>query len=246
MNGLAALRALGPVDLRSVWRDPLLRWFALLMPGMALGCRYLAPPVFEILSSWLETDLTPLVTPLMSFVLLMMAPAITGIVIGFLLLDQRDDGTLAALQVSPLGLAGYLAYRLALPMLIAFATTLVMFPIAGISGIRWGPLVLAALTGAPASVLVALFLAAFAANKVQGFALMKASGIVQWPPLFAFFVPMPWQLFFGLSPVYWPARLYWSALEGDSLYWIWLPLGLAWQALLASWLLCRFERVMRR
>ena len=246
MNGLTALRALGPVDVKSVWRDPLLRWFALLMPGMALAFRFLMPPLYVSLSTWVGHDLTPYYVPLVSFVLLMMAPALTGIVIGFLLLDQRDDGTLNALQVSPLGLAGYLAYRLAVPMLVAFATTIVMFPLAGMTGILWGPLILAALTGAPLAVLVALFLGAFASNKVQGFALMKASGVVEWPPMFAYFVPMPWQLLFGLSPVYWPGKLYWSALAGDASYWIWLPLGLAWQALLIWLLLRRYHRVMRR
>ncbi|MDH3284761.1 MAG: ABC transporter, partial [Acidobacteriota bacterium] len=67
-----------------------------------------------------------------------------------------------------------------------------------------------------------------------------------WPPMFAYFVPMPWQLLFGLSPVYWPGKLYWSALAGDASYWIWLPLGLAWQALLIWLLLRRYHRVMRR
>ena len=69
---------------------------------------------------------------------------------------------------------------------------------------------LAALAAAPAAPLLALFLAAFARNKVQGFALMKAAGVVIWPPVAAVFVPMPWQLLFGVSPVYWPARVYCS------------------------------------
>jgi fluoroquinolone transport system permease protein len=46
----------------------------------------------------------------MSFLVVVM-PALVGMVIGFLLLDQRDDQTLAALQVTPLTLNGYLIYR---------------------------------------------------------------------------------------------------------------------------------------
>ena len=40
MIGLAAVRALGPADLRTVWRDPMLRWLALLPLALALVARW--------------------------------------------------------------------------------------------------------------------------------------------------------------------------------------------------------------
>jgi fluoroquinolone transport system permease protein len=46
----------------------------------------------------------------MSFVLLM-TPMLAGIVVGFLLLDQRDDQTLTALQVTPRHTAAVLPRR---------------------------------------------------------------------------------------------------------------------------------------
>ena len=92
---------------------------------------------------------------------------------------------------------------------------------------------------------MALFLAAFARNKVQGFALMKAVGVVLWPPLAAPFVAMPWQLLFGVSPVYWPGRVYWSAFEGDAFWPLWVVPALAWQGLLTWLLLRRYRRVMQ-
>ncbi len=61
---------------------------------------------------------------------------------------------------------------------------------------------------------------------------MTAVGVVIWPPLAALFVAMPWQLLFGVSPVYWPGRVYWSALEGDAFWALWVIPGLAWQGLL--------------
>ncbi len=250
MSGVAAaasaLRALGPVDLRNVWRDPMLRWFALLPLALALLLRWLAPALLARVSAWSGFDLTPATAPMVGAVVLAMAPAITGMVIGFLLLDQRDEGTLAALQVTPLTLAGYLAYRLAVPMAIAFAVTLLVLPLAGVARLGLLPAALAALAAAPLAPLFALFLAAFARNKVQGFALMKASGVVLWPPLVAYFVAMPWQLLFGPFPVYWAARLYWSALEGDAAYALWLAPGLAWQGLLTWLLLRRYARAVQR
>lgn len=99
---------------------------------------------------------------------------------------------------------------------------------------------------APFAPLFALFIGAFARNKVQGFALMKATGAVMWPPLFAFFVDLPCQVLFGISPIYWPARVYWSALEGDAAYVLWMIPGLAWQGLLIGLLLRRYRRVAAR
>ena len=246
MNAATVVRALGPVDLRGVWRDPLLRWFMVLPLALALVLRWLLPPLLVRLSAWIGTDLVPATEPMTAFVVLVVAPCLTGIVIGFLLLDHRDEGTLAALQVTPLALGGYLAYRLSVPMAVALAATLVTFPLSGAGLDRPVAILIAALTAAPAAPVFALFLGAFAHNKVQGFALSKASGAVLWPPLFAFFVPMPWQLLFGLSPFYWPARVYWSALAGDPAYAAWMLPGLAWQGALIWLLLRRYRRALQR
>ena len=243
MRGLAVARALGPIDLRSFWRDPMLRWLAVLPLAMALVLRWVFPPLLARLSAWIGHDLSGAVVPLTSYIIVMIAPGITGIVIGFLLLDHRDEGTLAALGVSPLTLGGYLAYRLAVPLQLALLAPLLGFPLSGVAEVRPAAALVAALVAAPMAPLFALFLAAFARNKVQGFALMKAAGAVLWPPLFAFFVPLPWQLLFGLSPVYWPARVYWAALAGDGWWALWALPGLAWQALLIWLLLRRYRRV---
>jgi fluoroquinolone transport system permease protein len=50
--------------------------------------------------------------------------------------------------------------------------------------------------------LAALALAALAANKVQGLALMKAAGVVLIPPMIAYFLPAPWRLVFALTPTW--------------------------------------------
>lgn len=39
-----------------------------------------------------------------------------GVVTGFLLLDERDDRTLTALQVTPLPLRAYIFYRVTVPI----------------------------------------------------------------------------------------------------------------------------------
>ncbi len=50
---------------------------------------------------------------------LMTASGIVGMVVGFLLLDERDAHTPAALRVTPLSMRRYLAYRVSGPLLVA-------------------------------------------------------------------------------------------------------------------------------
>ena len=70
----------------------------------------------------------------------MTAPGIVGMVIGFLLLDERDAQTLKALRVTPLSIRRYLAYRITLPLLVGTGTTLVGYPMIGISPLPFASL----------------------------------------------------------------------------------------------------------
>lgn len=243
MKTVQVLRALGPIDAKSVSRDPLLRWmvfYPLLLSGLI---RWGAPLLTVRLMAQFQFDLT-LYYPLLTSFVLLMTPMLTGMVIGFLLLDQRDDQTLTALQVTPLTLNGYLVYRLSLPTLLSLIITLFILPLTGLVEIGLGSLLLAALSAAPLAPFYALALAAFAANKVQGFALTKALGVLLLPPLMAYFVPPPWQWIFGLVPLYWPVKLFWLLHANEPDYLFYLVIGLLYQFLLLLVLLRRFTKAI--
>jgi fluoroquinolone transport system permease protein len=173
---------------------------------------------------------------------------IVGMVVGFLLLDERDDRTLDALLVTPLSPRAYLLYRLALPVVLGTGTTAAAVAIAGLVTVGWVPLLAVLLLAAIETPVMSLFLAGFAENKVQGFALVKGLGAVLLAPVVAWFVEMPWQLLAGAVPSYWPLRAYWSAgSQGIGReFWLVLAAGFAYHALLVILLLRRFERVVRR
>ncbi len=240
------IRALGPIDLRSVQRDSLLRWMVLLIPLMALLIRWLVPSLTGQLADRLDFDLVPYYPVIISYFFVMLVPLMFGMVIGFLLLDERDDQTLAALQVTPLSMANYLAYRIATPMLLSIALLLAVIPLTGLNRIGFLPLLLVSLGAAPLAPVFALFLATFAANKVQGFALMKGLGAVLIAPVVAFFVASGWQLAFGLMPTYWPVKVYWLLDAGRTDIWGFYIAGLLYQFVLLILLLRRFDRVLHR
>lgn len=243
MNLRTAFKALGPIDLKTIQRDPLLRWLVGAPLVAALATRWFLPIVFTRLGIFLEFDLMPYYTPIMGASLLMLVPVLAGMVIGFLLLDQRDDQTLTALQVTPMSLAAYIVYRFTAPILLSAIMTVITLPLAGVTTLGFASLAIVALAAAPLAPLFALFLAAFAQNKVQGFALTKASGLLLWPPIIAYFVQSGWQLAFGLAPTYWPARLLWTLEAGEAYAWIYLLVGLIYQFLIMAILLKRFNRL---
>jgi fluoroquinolone transport system permease protein len=223
----------------------MLVWLVFLSPGMALLFRFAVPPITEVLDARLGFDLLPYYPLVMSFV----GPTVSGIVgtvVGFLLLDQRDDRTLPALLVTPLSLNDYVAYRLALPMLVSLPLTLIMFPLAGLTDLTVAQVVASALSAVPLAPMYALFIGSFAANKVQGFALAKGIGVLFIPAVVAWFVAPPWQWLFGLNPLYWPLKVFWAFDAGDPWAWVYVIEGLACQSALLWLLARRFGHVMRR
>jgi fluoroquinolone transport system permease protein len=245
MRTIRAVKALGPIDLRSIQRDPLLRWMFAAPVGMALVLRWGTPYAASEVQRLLGFDLVPYYGLLLS-VIGTLLPVLFGMVIGFLLLDQRDDRTLTALQVTPLTLTGYLVYRVAMPIALSLLLTPLVLAVAGLVDLGLGALVLFALAVAPLAPLFALFLASVAENKVQGFALQKAAGVVLLPPAIAYFVAPPWQLLFGLAPTYWPAKYFWAVQAGDPVAGVYLLVALFYETLLIALLLGRFKRVMTR
>jgi fluoroquinolone transport system permease protein len=244
MNALRAARALGRIDAVNVRRDALLRWIVTLPLLIALMARFILPVIIGRLEETLHADLGGIYPVVAGYALLITAPVMCGTVIGFLLLDERDDRTLLALRVTPLPPGGYVAWRLSLPVLLSIIITLVIFPLAGLGSPGVLRLLVCALAASPLAPLVALALAVFAQNKVQGFALVKASGVFQIAPLVAYFIGPAWQPAFGVIPTYWPAKTLWAFQQGEASGWLWLAAGLAYQLLLLAALLRRFNRAV--
>jgi fluoroquinolone transport system permease protein len=123
----------------------------------------------------------------------------------------------------------------------------VMMPLAGLTETTPLQVGVTAVAAAPLAPLYALFLGTFAANKVQGFALAKAVGVVFVPCVVSYFVTGPWQSAFGLVPHYWPLKVFWLFDEGaPGLALVHALIGVAWQGALLMLLVRRFSRVVRR
>lgn len=246
MRTAAAFRSLSAIDARNVARDSMLRWIAIVTPAFGLLFRFAVPRVADVLHQRFGYDLVAYY-PLLMSLLPLVAAGMIGTVVGFLLLDQRDDQTLTALLVTPLSLGDYLRYRLSGLMLLSAVFGAGMPPLAGLSETTAVQVVVSAMTAAPLAPIYALFLATFAANKVQGFALAKAVGVVLVPCVVSYFVTGPWQSAFGVVPHYWAMKVFWLYGEGaTAAALVHATIGLVWQAVLLMLLVQRFSRVVRR
>ncbi|MCP5095826.1 MAG: ABC transporter permease subunit [Chloroflexi bacterium] len=240
------IRALGPIDARNIRRDSLLSWMAFMPFLLAALFRFVIPWGRDRFLTGFGFDIEPYYILLASYGFVMGVPAIFGMVIGFILLDERDDDTLTALQVTPMSLNNYLAYRIVLPMILSVLLILISYPLAEIGTLPLNELFIAALLAAPMAPLFALFLASVAKNKVQGFAIMKGSSAFLILPVAAYFFTSHWTLLLGLIPTYWPLKVYWMFDANNPGVWGYVIAGFVVQGLMLYGLLRRFNTIMHQ
>jgi fluoroquinolone transport system permease protein len=240
----SSFAVLADADRRLVWRDPLLKWILLLPLGLALLLRVLIPRAHETLLGATGIDIEPYY-PLVMGGYLMNGPGIVGMVIGFLLLDERDARTLNALRVTPVSIPRYLAYRISAPLLVATVTTLLGYEFIGITPLPLGQLLAISVVAGVSAPLTALVLATAAPNKVAGLALVKVFNGVNLLPIGAYFLSRPVQYLAGVIPTYWPMRAFWSASTGES-FGVHLIIGTAVSSLALAVAVWLFERRLLR
>lgn len=244
MTVLNVFRALGPIDARNIRRDSLLRWMVLMPFLFAFLFRYVVPWARDGLLARTGFDLAPYYILLMSYGFVIGVPTLFGVVIGFLLLDEKDEETLTALQVTPMTLGSYLAYRVLLPMVLSVVLILLAYPLANMVSMPTRDLLVVSVLAAPMAPIFALFLASVAQNKVQGFAIMKGSGSILILPLAAYFFQGAWTYLLGIIPTFWPLKVFWLLEANESGAWIFFAIGMVVQILILAGLMARFNRVM--
>jgi fluoroquinolone transport system permease protein len=233
--------ALGLNDLRGVRRDSLLIGVAAMPWLMVLGLRVIVPSLAVWLVEAHQFDLAPYYPLLLSLFCVLQIPLVVGMVTGFLILDERDDETLTALRVTPLSMANYAAYRATVAIALSACYSVICVLLSGLMLPAVLPSLLPiALVAGLLSPAIALLLAAFAGNKVEGMALTKGLGFLLLGPLAAYFIPGGWQLVAGVLPTFWLAKAFWSASAGE-VVWPYLLVGLVYHLLLIGWLGRRFQ-----
>jgi fluoroquinolone transport system permease protein len=232
-------------DLRRVLRDRFLLLIVTYLPFMAYAVFRAGLPK---LSVYLKSrfDLTQYYPPIY-MTLIVILPYMFGYVLGLQLLEDKDENSLSAVAVTPFSIERYFFFRAATYGTIGALIMVVTHQIIGvITTVSLWQLLLVALVLIPNAALSALLLSILAKNQVEGFAVMKGSGMLFVGPALSFFVPQHWDLLFGIVPFYWPIKAYYVAYaQGPAwLFFVCLVVGLVYQIGVIALMYKRFKRVV--
>ncbi|WP_029106930.1 hypothetical protein [Mycobacterium sp. URHD0025] len=234
-----ALTAFGRNDIRGTYRDPLLVMLVLAPVIWTSGVAILTPMVTEMLSRRYEFDLVPYYPLVLTAFLLLTSIIIAGGLGAFLVLDEVDAGTMAALRVTPVPMSTFFGYRAGTVMVV---TTVYVIATLSFSGILEPGLIPAlipiGMVAGLSAVVTLLLILAMAGNKIQGIAMLRALGmLIAGLPCLPWFIDSPWNLAFGVLPPYWAAKAFWVA-SAHGIWWPYLVGGVLFNVAVA-WLLFR-------
>ncbi len=163
-----AWAAFGRNDIRGTYRDPLLVMLVLAPVIWTVGTVVLVPPLTTTLARRYAFDLVPYYPLVITGLLMLTSIIIVGGLGAFLVLDEIDAGTLAALRVTPVSLASFFAHRAAT---VVAVTTVYVVATMSFSGILQPGLVPAlipiGLVTGLSSVVTLLLIVAVASNNMR-------------------------------------------------------------------------------
>jgi fluoroquinolone transport system permease protein len=220
---VSSLAAVVRADTKRITRDPFLI-FVIAYPWLVALLLHEALPWLNgrFADRFALSDYYPIAASLVAVLM----PYGMGLVLGFQLLEEKDEGSLIAVAVTPLSLDQYFVYRAGLYGLVSLPLVLVVHELLGVVAVPPAQVAVVALVATPLVPLMALIISGFAGNQVEGFAVMKGAGVLLIGPLASFFIPRPWDLLMGVLPTYWPIKAYFAAVAGS--------MGLFWAAVMVS------------
>ncbi|MFF5297331.1 fluoroquinolone export ABC transporter permease subunit [Paractinoplanes globisporus] len=222
-------------DLRNITRDSMLAAVALSPLLLALALRLGYPPLAAWLLDSRGLDLGPYASALAILAVAVHVPVSFGMTAALIVLDDLEEGTLAVVRVSPLGVARYLAYRLTAVTLLSAVGLAIAAPLSGLVPASATAALL--LLAVPLGPLVTVATLATARTRVQGVTADKLLALPVYLPVAAWWLTGPAALLLAPLPTYWIVRS-WSGPD---------PAGLlAGLVCLAAWLIPLTRRAFQR
>ena len=172
--------------------------------------RYLLPAISETSNFNIEANADFIVA-----VLALISPVVFGAIIGFSVLEDRDDHIIDSIKVTPLSFNQFMSFRLIVVYVLAFAASIFIMWFSDIGNFALGNMFLIAFTAAFSAPMTGLAINIFSQNKIEGFAIMKLGGTIIILPIIALFFSDAKELFFAIFPAFWPAKMISSVIRGD-------------------------------
>jgi len=189
-------------ELKNIFRDKI-NVFFMFFPVILGGVLYFIIPIIE--------DSVPPGSPVPKIIItimILMIGYIFGAITAFTLLDDKDDFVLMSLKITPISVRFYIILKLIISYIFGvFATIIIIYITNFLPNISFIKVMLISLLSALSGPLVTLIVCSLARNKVEGFVIMKLTGVILILPILVFFV-FDWkEIFLLFSPEFWPARI---------------------------------------
>ncbi len=143
---------------------------------------------------------------LFDLVLSIMTPILFCFAGVLVVLDEIDCGVAKYYAVTPVGKVGYLLSRIVFPTGFAFLYTIILLSIFSVAKIRLTFVVVFSISGVLLAIITALFVLAFAKNKIEGMALVKLCGLLIVGVPASYFITEPIRYIFAILPSFWIAE----------------------------------------
>lgn len=244
-------------EFKTLVKDPM-NLFMLIYPFLILFlCGWMMP---AILTRANASSAASRITLLLSFALCISSGGyMTGTMLGFSLLENRDENTLSSIAVTPLSLKGYTVFKSIYAFVFSFLGNLIMvgglkliaadsyvivlgtLSISLLGNISYFEIIVFSLV---AALIVPFFGGAFAAiakNKIEAFAIMKTGGIIIMIPMLVLLEAFSggWQYVLGIAPNFWPMKALLniameSSNSADLDFWLYMAIGTVYQIILSA------------
>jgi ABC-2 type transport system permease protein len=142
--------------------------------------------------------------PYLAAFMAIMALLISGMIIGFAIIEEKESGTISALMVTPLNRTELIIGHSITGIFTAFGLTLAVTVILGVEGISYVKLITATAVGTLLSIFFGFALGSISSNQINGIANFKiASLLLIMPPLITLFISEGKEIFLYWLPSYW-------------------------------------------
>ncbi|OEF97576.1 ABC transporter permease [Desulfuribacillus alkaliarsenatis] len=202
-------------ELKKWLRDSMLRFMLFYPVLFALIGRYLVPWLADTAGFEVE-----LFADVILVVLVLIIPQVYGAIMGFSLLEDRDDKILTSIRVTPLSIHGFLSVRIIIMVALSFIACIFVILFSNIISFTWLQLIVIASLASLLAPFTGLLINSLSSNKIEGFAVMKGVGTLLILPVVSLFFFDAKELMFSPVPGYWPAKVISSIVRGDGILYL--------------------------
>lgn len=154
---------------------------------------------------------------LFDLLLATLTPMMISYVSAMVILEDIDEGITNYMAVTPIGKSGYIISKLAFPLSASFVITIIVMMIFSLTKLTLGQVIGISILTSMLGLIMSMMVISISANKVEGMAVMKLSGIVIIGIPAAFLTAENIQYLFFFLPSLWIAKF---SLEQTLIYFV--------------------------